>query len=113
MAKKTQKPSTEQNWSMQEIYDLLMFDIEPELMSDILPLLPELYKGEPAEQRAERMERYREAFTVFYQKFDMLLTLWQNELDVFRKEIFRSFEEKALAKEGEDISQIQQNIQNA
>ena len=98
---------------MQEIYDLLMFDINPELMSDMITLLPEIYKGESKEQHAERMEHYQESFEIFYQRFDMLLSLWKNELNVFKKEAFREFEAKALSGEDEDISQLQQDIQNA
>jgi len=112
MSDHTKTQSTEKQWTMQEIYDLLMFEIEPELMSDMITLLPEIYKGETSEQHEERMERYREAFEVFYRRFDMLLALWKNELGVFKKEIMREFEAKVLRKEGKDISQIQQDIQN-
>lgn len=112
MSKQTKAKPQVQQWTMQEIYDLLMFDIEPELLSDMIGKLPEIYAGESGERHAERMERYREAFAVFYQRFDMMLTLWKVDLDVFKKEIMNKFKTEALSDEGREISKIQQDIQN-
>lgn len=86
-------------WTVEELYDLIMYDIEPELLSSVLPGLEELYKDETKEQHDERMARYRMAFALFYERFDMLLSIWKEELEVFRKEAFRRFEEKVHVEE--------------
>jgi hypothetical protein len=54
-----------QNLSADEVYDLLMKDIEPELMSGMVETLEETYKGETAEQAKARAQRYRKAFAAY------------------------------------------------
>lgn len=50
--------------SPQWVYDTLMAEIEPELMSTTINALDEKYKDESEEDRAARMERYQRAFIV-------------------------------------------------
>jgi hypothetical protein len=47
------------------LYDLVMRNIEPDLTSGEIPLLPERYADESPEDRIERMERYDRAFDLF------------------------------------------------
>ena len=102
------------DWSVEELYDLLMYDIEPELISSMLPHLDQLYEGEMPDQHEVRMEHYRQSFLLFYERFDMLLTLWKDELEAFRKEVFRQFEEKVGTEEGgTSLNTIENTIQKS
>lgn len=48
-----------------EFYDLLMGEIEPDLTTALLPLLPEMYADETPQEHAKRMIRYEKAFNAF------------------------------------------------
>jgi hypothetical protein len=96
------------DWSAEQLYDIIMYEIEPELLSTMIPLLPDLYRGESASQHEARMERYRQAFRIFTERFEKLLVLWKGELEKFRKEVFREVEAKVQAEEGRGpISRIE------
>ncbi|MDD3896323.1 MAG: hypothetical protein PHU04_00540 [Candidatus Peribacteraceae bacterium] len=45
-----------------QVYDALMAQIDPELVTSEIPTLQEKYKGESSEQRKERGERYKKAY---------------------------------------------------
>lgn len=49
----------------QWVYDTLMSSIEPDLLSTNIQTLDEKYKGESAEDRKARLERYVLAFMIF------------------------------------------------
>ena len=56
-----------------EVYDGLMVDIEPELLSANIPHLDEPYVGESEEDRKKRYDRYTEAFA----KYDEAFAKWE------------------------------------
>lgn len=62
----------------EDIYDMLMGEIEPDLVRNQIPLLGEKYKNETPEEKEQRSRRYLAAF----EKFDAAL-----------KEYFRKYEE--------------------
>ena len=102
--KQTDPAAPAATWTVEELYDLIMYEIEPELLTPMIPELEKIYKNETKEEHVERMERYRQAFMVFYERFDMLLMLWKNELEVFRKEALRQLEEKVQKGEEQGAS---------
>ena len=48
--------------STEDVYNLLMYAIEPDLTTFMLPTLEEKYKNETAEQKTERTAKYSAAF---------------------------------------------------
>lgn len=62
--------------SGKEIYDALMKKIEPELLSDNLPLLEKKFGKEPSKEHVERLKRYRAAFVAY----DKALKAWAANL---------------------------------
>ncbi len=62
------------------IYDLLMADIEPELVTANMPYLDTAYEGETEDQKEIRLERYRMAFEVFTERYEQLMDIWHKEL---------------------------------
>lgn len=65
MSPKTTRSKEENHKLAQEIYDLLMADIEPELLLEVIPTLDTKYKGESKDEHEERMERYQDAYAKF------------------------------------------------
>ena len=48
-----------------QIYDAIMGEIEPELVSAVIPTLEDTYKEETADEHEARMKRYEEAFSLY------------------------------------------------
>ncbi len=80
--------------SGQEVYDAIMGEIEPELLTANIPLLEEQHKGETPEEKAARSARYTEA----YAQYDAAYKTWADNLQkavaAVRKEALRSAEKK-------------------
>lgn len=64
------QPVADPSMDSEEIYNLLMADIEPELMTDILPFLDDIYADESAEDRKARWTWYQRAFEMFTEQYD-------------------------------------------
>ena len=65
---------------MEEIYNLLMRQIEPELVTDMLPQLGELYPDETPAEWKKRQERYQRAFALYEERFTALMTQWKEDI---------------------------------
>lgn len=85
-----------------EIYDGLMADIEPDLVSDAIPLIDAKYAGETPEQTAERLARYNAA----YAEYDRQFTQWADEMEV----LVNAYRKDALKLEEQD-SKVQENAE--
>lgn len=53
-----------------EVYDKIMSEIEPDLMSDRINKLEELYAHENEQDKAQRMERYKAAFLKYLKVYE-------------------------------------------
>lgn len=60
----------------EQIYDLLMAEIEPELLLANIPALDIRYANETPEEHGVRMQRYAEA----YKKFDIALQRFKEDV---------------------------------
>jgi hypothetical protein len=108
MPKKTPIQSRAGEWTMRDIYDMLMFDIEPELMTDMLTTLEDIYKGETRSQRKKRMQRYAEAFHEFGERFALLMELWKGEIHVFKENALKSIKESATSVDQAKLQELEQ-----
>lgn len=68
------------------VYDMIMGDIEPELLTSELPFLPERYRAESAEEHANRMARYKAAYAAFDAEFLKRNLGWEHAFRSYRKE---------------------------
>ena len=73
-------PTPTQDLSMEQIYDLLMAEIEPELLTCMLPYLDKLYPKEAKQEHELRMHRYAKAMQIFGQRFEALMKVWKEQL---------------------------------
>lgn len=103
--KKTHTSTTE----LQELYNTLMYTIEPELMTDMLPMLDAIYKDETKENRAIRLAWYAEAFEMFAEHFSKFMGIWKHEIAAVRRTAL------ALKEQGDqdDLSNLEHSIQES
>ncbi len=79
----------------EQIYDLLMQDIEPELTTAQVNTLKEKYAAETPDEHAERMARYEQAF----QEYEEMKTRYLSVLHRNRKQDLHASEESDRMKE--------------
>jgi len=96
--------------SMEEIYNLLMGSIEPDLTTDMLPFLEEIYAGESAEEAEDRKRRYEEAFQEFAEKFDKALAIWKEQILRFKAKAFAMAQERVGKEDAQALSDIEHSF---
>ena len=98
------------SWTIEDIYNMLMFDIEPELMTNILPDLEELYPNESEEEKKERLARYAKAFEEFTMKFEEFMGAWKEQLHDFKKNILAHFKQESGAQDKTDLENLERSF---
>jgi RPA family protein len=86
--------------SGKEIYDSIMQQIEPELVSVMLPTLKEKYKNETAEEKTKRKDRYNKAFAKYHEMYTAYMADLDARIHRYHKEAMRSIED--FTRRGED-----------
>ncbi len=97
----------------QEIYDMIMGAIEPELLSDMLPALDLLYVNETVEEKEARLAWYDIAFETYDARYTKFMEGWKNYYTDIRKQaarIARTAEERGSQT---DTSFIEDSLQNS
>lgn len=96
-----------------KLYNELMWVIEPELTTGVLPTLPEKYKGETDADAEARAERYRQA----YEKFQVALLAYFDKLNGKIREYGRkasaSLEKLERESEEQAMERMESDIQNS
>ena len=68
------------------IYNVIMEQIEPDLLSDRIPTLPEKYKNESVQEKKTRMHAYAQAFKIFEEVFKEMTDGVYAEIEQLKKE---------------------------
>jgi len=111
MSKKTtQEPPVE--LTMEDIYNMLMYDIEPDLMTSSLPELDAIYADETDEEREARADRYAEAFRECSRRLDGVLSVWMDEFLGCRDDLLKKLRSKAGEEDAEKLSDIEDSLGN-
>ncbi len=100
----------EGNPVLEQLYNALMLEIEPELMTDMVPELEEIYAGETDEERKERGDRYAAAFELFAERFSKILDLWKEELHKFKEKALAEFQKKSTKEDAKHMADIERSI---
>lgn len=95
-----------------ELYDSIMSQIEPDLVTAMIPLLEEKYKSETPEQNKMRMERYQKAFEKYKEEFAKYSQNWDSQLNAFQRSTMQDVENDDRKDEGGDLSGIESAIAN-
>ncbi len=104
MDPKTGQPSGEQ------IYDMLMAKIDPELLSASLPTLEEKYKNETPEQKKARGERYKLAFEQYDAAYQEYMRGIAQGVHSFQHSAMASVESDDKAREQADLQSLDSAI---
>ncbi|HVW67168.1 MAG TPA: hypothetical protein VHA78_05595 [Candidatus Peribacteraceae bacterium] len=88
----------------QEIYDLIMSQIEPDLVSTQLPLLAQKYATETPEDKKARAQRYNKAFAEYDKKFQEYCDTWDADLRAYKRQAIQTIEKNA--REGQETDQL-------
>ncbi|MBT3834761.1 hypothetical protein HOF56_00775 [Candidatus Peribacteria bacterium] len=107
----TKKQDTQaKNLTMEQVYDLLMINIEPDLTSWSIPTLDDVYSDETKEEKTERMERYEDAFRLFSERFDYMLGEWKGQLLKFKEDAIKKLKVKTKAEDAAKMKEIEKFI---
>ena len=82
-----------------EIYDSIMGEIEPELLSDNLPKLKEQYPDETPEQKKVRAALYNKAFAEYDKKFSLYMAELHGQVTHYRKQAVADLETRDRTEE--------------
>ncbi len=92
--------------SGQELYDALMGQIEPELVSSELPNMGQRYTTETPEETAKRASRYGQAFLKYQKSYEGFRKMKDEEIVTYRKASFTAVEKESEAKDDEDLTKL-------
>lgn len=96
--------------SGQEIYDMLMGAIEPDLVTAQTPLLREKYAGETPEQRAKRAERYTQAFAAYERAFQEHMAHLEEQVRSYQHAAQQAVEQYARREEQRTLDALTNDI---
>lgn len=98
---------------MEDLYNLLMRGIEPDLCTDTLPLLDTMYVGESKKQRKERMQSYSEAFKKFLDRYERFTAALHGEFRKIQSGLLRAAEGKDQKHDENVTANIEEFFRNA
>lgn len=99
--------------SPEELYDLLMQEIEPDLALGRINTLDEIYKEETSEEREDRLAHYEFAFIIFDECLQDIALENEEDLKMF-KDAMRAIAEEAEGREdSEHIKNIERSLSDS
>lgn len=93
-----------------ELYDMIMKGIEPDLTTGQIPLLDAKYKNETPEEAAVRAERYKKAFAEYDLQLSAYLVKLHAKVRECQSTARNSIEKDERIKEGRALSGIESAI---
>lgn len=91
-----------------EVYDMLMAKIEPDLVTTQLPLLDAKYKNETPAEAKSRSERYEKAFAEYDKQMEEYLANLRTQVRVYQSTARASVEHEERAKEEQELTGLEQ-----
>lgn len=99
--------------SGQEIYDSIMWGIEPELLTANLPSLAEKYKDETPEQKKARAERYQKAFAEYDVGYAAYLADQESKVHTFKHNLISSLEHADSEQDQQQLNSLEAAFHSA
>ena len=90
-----------------DLYDQIMGEIEPDLVTATYKTLDEKYAGETQEQALARKERYEKAFVEYKRRFDLYTSEWNGQLRTFQCGVIHALEADDRSEEDALMSQLE------
>ena len=96
----------------EDVYNQIMSQIEPELVTTVLPALPAKYANETQEERDARMERYKKAFIAYEKAHKEFLMSQESTVRVYKKGVMSAVEKRAGGNDEDAVSNLEAMISN-
>lgn len=110
----TSLPQPPKVLSGQEIYDLIMGQIDGDLTSTRLPLLSQTYMNETPEEKRARADRYTKAFAEYDKKFREYSDKWDADFRTYKRMAIQTIETKAReGGENDQLTSIENSLTSA
>ena len=93
-----------------EVYDSIMANIEPELLSTRIANLDEAYPNETADAKKKRYERYAAAFVQYDQEYAKWEQGLNDAVSEYRKSTMKFAEEESHTHDVSVMSSIEKNL---
>jgi hypothetical protein len=100
-------------WSAEEIYDALMREIEPDLVSETIGSIDTLYPGETEEERDARMKQYALAFVIFDETLEEYELEKKEEIHRIKNEMQQVVEQESKAEDDATMTKIEESIESS
>jgi hypothetical protein len=94
----------------QEIFDIIMSHIEPELTSEGLKAIDAKYASETPEDKQARRKRYEQAFVRYEQAYQGYMATLNEQVQRFYRQSFTHIEQEDRQREGGDLSAIEAQL---
>jgi hypothetical protein len=95
------------------LYNSIMSQIEPDLVTTHLQALYPIIDKDTPEQRKERAARYTAAFMEYEKRFRSRNTAWDAEFKKFKHEAMHAVEEIVLEEEAKNLSSLESSISSS
>lgn len=96
--------------SGQQLYDIFMQEIEPDLVSTEIPTLHIKYAKETPAERKERAKRYKAAFAEYDKVAAQFMAEMNAQLSTYKKRALTGAEKKARAEEEQQLQELESSI---
>ncbi len=90
-----------------ELYDALMNNIEPDLVTKNIAGLDEKYKGESADERAARLKRYNAAYAAYDLAYAVWLLDTNGKINKYRRAALSQAESEDRQRESQLLQQFE------
>lgn len=97
---------------IEDLYNTLMWEIEPELTTELMPDLDYLYEKETPEEREARLEWYEAAYDMLLGRMSVFTSDCAGHLSAIKQKISMLARKDDAEKSGEQIADIERSLQN-
>lgn len=92
------------------IYNSLMKEIEPELLTSSIPTLEKKYADETEAERARRTKRYKEAYKKYDKAYAKYIKGLTKQVQAYKKDAMKTAESKNREKEQSILKKLEQSF---
>ncbi len=97
----------------EDLYNILMGPIEPDLTTAMIPVLDELYFGETQEENAARMQRYAQAIEMFKTRAAQFADDFKSAIWSIGEHAMNLAHDLQNKSDASDLKQAESNLDNA
>jgi hypothetical protein len=96
-----------------EVYNMIMGEIEADLTLDNLPKNGEKYAGEIKEKTIERAQRYKAAFIEYSARYEKYKQEQDDAISLYGRKAIQAVEEKSSVRDDGAMSELESAISNS